>query len=133
MTLPDPLGMDLAIDAASGDLLIVDGADAALTTGLPALAQETAARFTLWVGEWFLNPVEGLPVLERIVRRGTPLSELAFIFRSALGKIPGVFAVDSLTLVPSRDNTRTLSVQFAARSTRGPFTSVDFPPFVVAL
>lgn len=133
MNLPDPDGMDLAIDATTGDLAIVDGADAALTTGLPALAQETDARFSLWVGEWFLNPTEGLPVLQRIVRRGTPLSELAFIFRSALRKIPGVFAVDRLVLVPSRDNTRTLSVEFAARSTRGPFTSVDFPPFIVAL
>ena len=130
LALPGPALMDIALDT-QGDMLIT-GDDCGMTSGLAAIAQEANARFNLWVGEWFLNPGEGLPFLQRIVGRVGSLNDIAYIFRRAVELIPGVVAVNYLTLTFDRAG-RTLTVKWQAKCTSGLLTSTDFPPFVVPL
>lgn len=115
----------------TGDLAI-QGDDLAMTSGLAAIAQEARARFNLWVGEWFLNPAEGLPFLQNIVGRLGSVDDIAYIFRGAVALIPGVIQVKYLTLAVDRA-ARTLTVNWAAQCKPGLLVSVDFQPFIVPL
>lgn len=129
--MPDDSVIDVAIDPAADDI-VIDGDDVGVTRGLEGIAQEARARFSLWRNEWFLDPTEGLPIVERVIQAGTPVSELAVLFRRVLNYIPGIDNVRycrvSLGSAP-----RTLEVVWAAQTASGLLESAAFGPFVVPL
>ena len=118
----DPLTMDIAVSA--GVPASVEGAD--------AIAQGIRVRFSVWRGEWFYEPSEGLPVFQYLLTRGVPTEALTMVFDRALAKCPGVAARKSLGII--RDNAaRTLAVDFVVQTTSGAILrAADFRPFVVS-
>lgn len=125
----DPTAVDLALDPTSGDLALTDG-EATAAHGLDAIAQLARISLDLWRGEWFWNAAEGLPMVGRVMARGTPLEEIKSVFRRALLTVPGVQAVNSLEVVRA-NTTRSLQVIFTAKTSAGVLVSTDYQPFIV--
>lgn len=97
----DPV--DIALDTATNDLLIVNG-DAQLISGLDGLAQEIRIAVLMVRGEWFLNLDAGVPYLERDgvtateAILGQPYNQVKTnaIFREAILGVNGVSTLDFL-------------------------------------
>jgi hypothetical protein len=125
--------MDIAIDPATGDLLLDEAGDAVIVTGRAAIAQHIRVRFQHFLGEWHLDRREGVPWFEQILVANPDLTIINELFRRTVRSTPGIASVRSLSLDFDRA-TRTLVVRdFEAVTTNGEgITADDFAvPFVL--
>lgn len=126
----DALAVDFRLNPETNDLELTNG-EATAVSGLDAIAQLCRIALGLWRGEWFWNPAEGLPMLDKVMGRGVPLDDIKAVFNRALLAVPGVQSVTALQVV--RDNaTRNLQVIFTAKTRAGVLASTDYQPFIVA-
>jgi hypothetical protein len=117
---------DLAIDT-TGDIVLTDDA-VTLVTDADAIAQNLRIRLRMFRGEWFLNPLEGMPYLENVFQKNPKIPVVAALFRRAIRETPGVAEV--VSFVPNYDAaTRTFSVSFEARVETGEI--LTFTNFVI--
>lgn len=111
---------DLALSAASHDLLIIDG-DLKLIDGAERIAQQIKITLKFMLGEWFLDTSKGVPYLERILVKNPNMNHIRAIFRERILDVPGVTGINKLSLALDRKN-RALSVSFEAETTAGLLT-----------
>lgn len=104
------LGMD-------GDLAVVDGR-LAIATDAQAIAQAIQSRLRFFRGEWFADARAGVPWLQTLLRKGTPMDVVRSILRAEVLATPGVVGVPELTATVDT-RTRMLSVSFRATITTG--------------
>lgn len=123
----------LAVDANNpiiGDLYLENGT-ARLTNSLQeAVAQELFIRFGFFQGEWFLDESQGMPYLQSILGKKTPLGILSQIFKRVITTCPGVKTLTTfqLTRLPNRG----LAPVFAAQLDDGAtLTSASFGAFII--
>lgn len=76
-------------------------------------AQRLDCTLSFFLGEWFLNKLEGLPYWERVIGATPDLGLLDSIYRRAILGSPGIASLPALTLAFDRPN-RTLAPTFRA-------------------
>jgi hypothetical protein len=103
------------IDFSTGDLVLLDGAD--------AIVQHLKIRFRFFLGEWFLDPRIGIPYFEQILVKNPDTNIVRSTFREVIIKTPGIANLQSLVL-DYDGPTRVLSVSFIATTTDG--ETIDF-------
>lgn len=123
----------LVVDAENpivGDLYLENGT-CRLTSGLQEeVAQELYIRFRFFKGEWFLDRRLGLPYLQSILGKKTPLGIISQIFKNVLTTCPGVKSI--LSFAVKRLVNRGLAVDFAALLKDGAvLTAADFGAFII--
>lgn len=103
---------DFAIDQATGDLALLDGSPY-LVTDNEAIKQHLKIRLQFWLGEWFLDLSEGIPLRTHVLIRAPSIVVLRSIFSQVIVDTPGISEVRRLTLSFDRQN-RGLAVSFSA-------------------
>ena len=99
---------DLALDPATGDLLIENG-DVVVIAGAAALAQDWARRMTLFKGEWKHDRRVGIDY-QNLIFDGKPSDALLrHVFEQVTRETTGVKSVDRLEFSLNRQ-TRELTV-----------------------
>lgn len=116
----------LALDPATGDLLLSDGR-LSLVEGVEAIAQRLDGRLSLWQGEWFGDLTAGVPYRRFLGEKGAErLAESSM--RQAIATCPGISAVEVFTFSIDK-RTRAATLTFRARTTTGEV--IERGPFVV--
>jgi len=117
-----------------GDLYLENGT--ARTTSddnlAETVAQDLRISLSLFQGEYFLDPTQGMPYWQSIIGQRTPIRVLTQLFASAIRSRPGVAAITYLAV--TRVVPRGLSVVFTVKLTDGTtLSSTDFAPFIVGV
>jgi hypothetical protein len=114
----------------AGDLYLENGT-ARLTHSLAeSVAQDLLISLSLFKGEWFLDPSQGMPYFQSILGNRTPLTIVGQIFKQAILSRPGVKQITSFNL--KRIASRSIELIFAATLTDGTtITSSSYGPFIV--
>ena len=87
-------------------------------TGEDALKQRLENRMLLWLGEWFLEPTEGIDWLDILEAKPPDLPQTEKAIRTELEKDPAVVTVDELTLDFTRADRR-LVIEWAVTADLG--------------
>lgn len=120
--------MDLKLDI-NGDLDLTGGS-ASLVTGADRIAQQLKIRLRVFKGEWHLDTRQGMPYRQRILGyKPFSASYATSVFRSAILGVPGVLAVNNLSLEPDLAQ-RSLAVSFQA-SGDADLSPIVFEEFLV--
>jgi hypothetical protein len=101
---------DLALDPATGDLLLDEAGRAGLCVGAEAVAQAWACHLTLFRGECFLDPTLGIDYQGVVLVKSPRAQVLRALFAQATRETPGVAAVSKLRFALDR-GTRVLSIE----------------------
>lgn len=116
---------DLAFDFVTGDLEI----PLRLVEGTDAVVQNMILRFSMWLGEWFLDARQGVPYRERVFVVNPNKAMLQSLFSRIAESTPGVVRVQDLEVSVDKP-TRTLRIsRFSAKLSDG--SSVVFDPFIL--
>lgn len=104
-------------------------------TGVAARVQCLRSRLSFFLGEWFLNTLEGVPYYEHILGVKNPnLGLIKAIFRGVIKTTPGYAGVESLDLVETTRGSRAWRLDFVAKLDTGEtIDSAEWPPFIVAV
>lgn len=111
---------DLAMDMATGDLVLHDG-DVLLIDNAERVAQQILITLRFWLGEWFLDTKDGIPYLEYVLVKSPNLLHIRQIFTEAMEKVDGVKRVEEMNLVFDVKN-RSLRVDYEASTDYGLIT-----------
>ena len=76
------------LDFSSNDLEIING--------LEAVKQELQIRYKFFLGEWFLNPDEGVPYIRDVLKKNANETQVRALMREVAVTTPGVEKVNSL-------------------------------------
>ena len=110
-------GYDLALSAATHDLIIVDK-DLALINDAERVAQQIKITLLAFLGEWFLDQRFGVPYLESVMIKNPNMAYIRGILRGKILDVPDVKSVDSLS-TQINIKTRTLTVSYEANTAYG--------------
>jgi hypothetical protein len=102
---------DLQLDSA-GDLDF-SANDAVVIIGAEAIRQELQVRYRFFLGEWFLNPEEGTPYFEHVLKKNANDAQVRAVLVEVAKTTPGVVEVRSFSSTLNTV-TRTLTVVFQA-------------------
>ena len=111
---------DLAMDMATGDLVLRDG-DVLLIDNAERVAQQILITLRFWLGEWFLDTKDGIPYLEYVLVKSPNLLHIRQIFTEAMEKVDGVKRVEEMNLAFDVKN-RSLRVDYEASTDYGLIT-----------
>lgn len=103
------------LDVSTGDLRLVTGAD--------AVEQHLKIRLRFFLGEWKLNPLEGIPYYDKVLVKNPDVGVIEVLFRRVILTTPGVVSLDDLELTLSAE--RVLSVDFTATLDTGEAVVVE--------
>jgi hypothetical protein len=104
--------MDVKLDTVSGDIDLSTG-DVMLVDGADAIIQHLHIRLRFFLGEWFLDTRLGVPYFQKLLGHRIDNALIQSIFRKAVLGTPGVKAVRSLS-VDFENDTRKLFIRFSA-------------------
>ena len=110
-------GHDLALSAATHDLIIVDK-DLVLINNAERVAQQIKITLLAFLGEWFLDQRFGVPYLESVMIKNPNMAFIRGILRGKILDVPDVKSVDALS-TQLNVKTRTLTVSYEASTTYG--------------
>lgn len=111
---------DLAMDMATGDLVLHDG-DVLLIDNAERVAQQILITLRFWLGEWFLDTKDGIPYLEYVLVKSPNLLHIRQIFTETMEKVDGVKRVEEMNLTFDVKN-RSLRVDYEASTDYGLIT-----------
>ena len=111
---------DLAMDMATGDLVLRDG-DVLLIDNAERVAQQILITLRFWLGEWFLDTKDGIPYLEYVLVKSPNLLHIRQIFTEAMEKVDGVKRIEEMNLVFDVKN-RSLHVDYEVSTDYGLIT-----------
>ena len=111
---------DLAMDMATGDLVLRDG-DILLIDNAERVAQQILITLRFWLGEWFLDTKDGIPYLEYVLVKSPNLLHIRQIFTEAMEKVDGVKRVEEMNLAFDVKN-RSLRVDYEVSTDYGLIT-----------
>lgn len=118
--------MDLLLDTA-GDLDLSTN-DLQLVDGVEAIRQELQIRYRFFLGEWFLDPTEGVPYIRDVLKKSPNESQVRAMLAEVARSTPGVAQVDGIDLdLDNATRTLTVSLQLTA-DIEG---EIAYVPFVV--
>lgn len=80
----------------TGDLIINNRKSIELIEGAEEVAQRNEITLAINQGEWFLNKNLGLPITDKILRKGTTEEEIQREIVSALLDDPAIESVDNI-------------------------------------
>lgn len=112
---------DIALSAATHDLVIIDG-DLLLIDNAERVAQQIKIQLKSFLGEWFLDTTYGMPYWERILVKNPNQSQIRNIFRQKILAVDDVTAVTSLSLAIDKRE-RALTVNYEAATAYGLVTA----------
>ena len=104
--------MDLLLNSA-GDLDLTTN-DFQLVDGVDAVRQELTIRYRFFLGEWFLDPDEGVPYIRDVLKKAPNEAQVRALLIEVARTTPGVASVDNIELdldVGTRTLTVTLDLQ----------------------
>lgn len=82
-----------------GDLqLSADGRTLLLKEGEDQLRQAIEVGLKIFRGQWIYDPAAGVPYLQTVFVKGTPLEVIRQAFRSQVIKIPGVVDIPEMSV-----------------------------------
>ncbi len=111
---------DIALDDA-GDWNI-SGGDLTLVSDGPAILQALIIALEFFKGEWFLDEEAGLPYFQDVLVKNPDPNVLQSVFRTAILDVPGVLAINELTLLFDTA-ARTFAVTFRVSTDFGELVS----------
>ena len=118
--------MDLLLTTA-GDLDVTTN-DFQLVDGLEAIRQHLQIRYRFFLGEWFLDPTEGIPYIRDVLKKAPNEAQVRALLSEVATSTPGVVSVDQLELdVDGGERTLTVTIDIQAM-VNGELT---YLPFVV--
>lgn len=116
-------------DSTMSNILLTD--DPSYPEGRDVM-QDLFIRLRLFIGEWFLDPTQGIPYFRYVFVVNPDLRLIESIFRRVILGTVGVASLDSYSQTFDKAK-RTLFPVFAARLTNGTvIKSSDFGPLVVS-
>ena len=115
---------DLQLDSTEDIKVAVN--DVTLTTGREAIRQHLQIRFQTFLGEWFLDPDEGVPYYQEILKKNPLFSLVSDILKGVALDTPGItkltkFELDYVTAL------RKLTLDLKCNSIEG---EIDFSQLV---
>ena len=108
---------NLALSAQTWDLQIVAG-NLALTSDSAAIVQAANCALRMILGEWFLDPTQGVPYVQLFQRKGTPLALIKQVIVDTLLGVKGIVRVTQLDM-KYVSTTRQLAVAWVAQGDAG--------------
>lgn len=108
---------NLALSAQTWDLQIVAG-NLALTSDSAAIVQAANCALRMILGEWFLDPTQGVPYVQLLQRKGTPLALIKQVIVDTLLGVKGIVRVTQLDM-KYVSTTRQLAVAWVAQGDAG--------------
>lgn len=114
------------------DLDLVNGQFYLLATDAEALAQSLHCDFVFFLGEWFLDHREGVPLYRDVFKKNPSIPLITSIFRRIVEDKEGVSHVP-LFVVALDASTRALSISFEAVTVTGQIIDFTSPPLVLEL
>lgn len=124
--------MSIVIEHPPGDLQVVNGRFVR-AEGLAIVRQRLAARFDFFLGEWFLDTLEGVPYYRDVFGANPSLDTIRSIFRQVILTTPGVLSIRRFDLVFDSPS-RTLRFNFEAIAQGGSIVvAPDDEDFVISV
>ncbi len=118
--------MSIFLCDENGDLTINNN-QLELTDGIQEVLQLIRNNLRFLLGEEPLAPDKGVPYIQQILQKGTPISISSAIIRKVIADTPGVIEVVEFSFsVPA--STRKAMVTFTARSAAGVITATESFP-----
>jgi hypothetical protein len=115
-----------------GDLALTDGQITLTQTLAESVAQHLTLRLSFFLGEWFLDPSEGIPYQTEIFVKNPNLSRITSIYRKVILGTPGVSSLNRFEMsFDAATRELTISTFEAVLSDGTTLTADDFGPFVV--
>jgi hypothetical protein len=96
----------------AGDLDLINGSPYFID-GLPYIRQKLSARFNFFLGEWFLNQLEGVPYYRDVFVASPNLDVIASLFKRVILGCPGVLSLKTFAMAFDPE-ARALSFAFQA-------------------
>lgn len=100
---------------------VIPAGDLALKNGSPYfiegpdyIRQKLSVRFRFFLGEWFLNQLEGVPFFRDVFVHDPNLDVITSLFKRIVTKCPGVIALKSFRLLYD-PQARSASFDFVAQ------------------
>lgn len=113
------LSLDLnPVSPNLGDLLVQNGDLVITPTTLYGIQQHILQRLRIYLGEWYLNTLIGVPYFQQILVKNPIQADIDAIFRTTITQTPGVTALTSYSFAPNFP-ARQLTVAFSALTTNG--------------
>lgn len=75
-----------------GDLDLINGSPYYIS-GPPYIRQKLSARFKFFLGEWFLNQLEGVPYYRDVFVHDPNLDVISSLFKRVITTCPGVLSI----------------------------------------
>jgi hypothetical protein len=113
--------MSLGLRVVNGDIAWSGGVLRQVTDPLDAIRQLLECRLRMAVGEWFLDPAEGLPVYESIMGKPRTEAGVRQVIRDRILQTLGVLALPLLK-VSIDPAARTVAISFQAQTAAGVVT-----------
>lgn len=105
---------DIALDDGDIDLT---GLELSMVEDEEAITQEIQIGMRFFQGEWALDTRVGIPYFQKIFtgEKTDRLDIIAAVYRRALLSIPGVILVDKVVVTFEEEESRTITVDWAAQ------------------
>lgn len=117
---------DLLLGANSHDFETT-GFELHIAEGTQATAQRIKIRLKLFLGEWFLDLLAGIPYYQDILIRNPDINKVNALIREAILTTPTVLSIDSYEYALNT-TTRTFSVNFRCTTSNGTIESdIELP------
>ena len=109
---------DLALDT-TGDLDFSTN-DAVVIYGAEAIRQELQIRYRYFLGEWFLDPEEGTPYFEHVLKKNANDAQVRAVLLDVAKTTPGVEEVRSYAAsLDGPTRVLTVTLQFGVTTDEG--------------
>ncbi len=113
----------LALDAATGKLVLDNGRARLTTPGAESVGQRLRWRFRLWQGEYGLDTTQGVPYRAFLGRKNV-LGSFTRTLRRVAETCPGLARLDTFR-VDLNPRTRAATVTLAGRASTGEPVTLD--------
>ena len=110
--------LDIALSAASHDLLLSPTNDLILIGNAERVAQQIKISLKTFLGEWFLDIGDGVPYFEEILVKNPNTMIIREIIRDRILTVPGVNTVITLDVEIDR-SARMLQITHETQTTEG--------------
>jgi len=101
--------------------LVINNGVLSIISGAEEYRQAVRSALLTFQGEWFLNPLLGVPYYQQIYDKFLERSALRSIFSSQIKSVQGTTGVGSITFELDTSN-RELTVNFTVQSIYGQFS-----------
>lgn len=117
------MAVDLALDAVTHDIVVVDG-DMLVINNAERVAQQIKIQLLTFYGEWFLDTGHGVPYLEYIMVKNPNVNLVKQILREQILEVDDVDSVDEIEVYYNAQE-RVMTVRYDATTPYGLVTKKE--------